>query len=93
MKNFEIIENANGTSRFTHPKGYNSWLDYWELQAGRIASQCSACENKDDLVGAHVRKVLGDDNHLYIIPLCKSCNKKTGMFSAFAEFIPVPSNL
>ena len=61
----------------------------------KLASQCSCfnCKQKNDLVGAHVRKVLGDDNHLYIIPLCKSCNKKTGMFSAFAEFIPVPSNL
>ena len=35
----EVI-NINGTSRFTVPKGYDSWLDYWEKQTGLSALKC-----------------------------------------------------
>ncbi len=35
------VRNVNGTSRFI-PRGYNSWLDYWEKQTGKSATICSA---------------------------------------------------
>lgn len=29
-KKMTKVMNVNGTSRFSVPSGYNSWLDYWE---------------------------------------------------------------
>lgn len=28
------IKNVNGSSRFSSPAGYNTWLDYWEAKSG-----------------------------------------------------------
>lgn len=51
------VKNANGSSRFRIPLGYDSWLDYWEKQTGVKMSICG-CENcnNTDLVGGHVKK-------------------------------------
>lgn len=34
------VKNANGSSRFRIPLGYDSWLDYWEKQTGAKMSIC-----------------------------------------------------
>ena len=51
------VKNVNGSSRFPAPRGYNSWLEYWEKQTGQHVSICGAagCSNTN-LVGAHVQK-------------------------------------
>lgn len=89
-----LVQNVNGSSRWGCPSGYNSWLDYWEKQTGRKAYYCAAtdCYNSKNLVGAHVRKVYGD-NSVYIVPLCQSCNQRTGSFYVNEELVPVPSRL
>lgn len=88
------VKNINGSSRFPAPAGYTSWLNYWECKSGQKASSCSAnnCDGKD-LVGAHVQMAYGNDQSWYIVPLCKSCNQKTGTFNVNATLVPVPSNL
>ena len=30
------VKNVSGSSRFAKPRGYNSWLDYWKAQTGKI---------------------------------------------------------
>lgn len=89
------VENANGTSRWSAPKGYTSWLEYWKAYKGDV-TYCKAdgCLGKD-LVGAHVRKAYSlTDQHLYIVPLCKSCNQRTDIFKVPDDaLLPVPSNL
>lgn len=88
------VRNVNGTSRFI-PRGYNSWLDYWEKQTGKSATICSAnsCWGTD-LVGAHVQKVNSTDKCYYIVPLCRQCNQRTDEFEVNQYLlVPVPSNL
>ena len=56
------VKNVNGTSRFSVPSGYNSWLDYWEKQTGKTVSICGVRGCSDsDLVGGHVMKVNSTD--------------------------------
>lgn len=88
------VKNVLGSSRFPAPAGYGSWLEYWERHSGQSAYYCSAsgCFGTD-LVGAHVQKAYGDDKRWYIVPLCKSCNKRTDTFYVSATLVPVPSNL
>lgn len=54
------VKNVNGSSRFSSPAGYNTWLDYWEAKSGKTASRCSATDchqsGRWNLVGAHVQK-------------------------------------
>ena len=60
------VKNVNGTSRFSVPSGYNSWLDYWEKQTGKTVSICGVRGCSDsDLVGGHVMKVNSTDKHYY----------------------------
>jgi hypothetical protein len=91
------VKNVNGSSRFSSPTGYSSWLDYWEDKSGKTAWRCSATDCKlygrINLVGAHVQKSYSTDQHWYIVPLCKSCNARTDVFEVDAELVPVPSNL
>lgn len=89
-----FVKNVNGSSRFPAPKGYRSWLEYWESHTGKKARRCGVdgC-NGSDVVGAHVEKVFGPDHHWYITPLCKSCNERTDIFDVTTELVPVPSNL
>ena len=88
------VVNVNGSSRWPAPSGYASWLDYWKAYKGDV-HYCSAygCMGTD-LVGAHVRKYNSIDQHVYIVPLCRSCNKRTDAFEVPANLLlPVPSNL
>jgi hypothetical protein len=90
------VKNVSGSSRFSAPAGYDSWLDYWKKQTNKNISVCSAegCREKN-LVGAHVKKAstYTTDEKWYIVPICSSCNKKTDIFEVSADLVPVPSNL
>ncbi|MBM6721152.1 hypothetical protein H6B13_16175 [Bacteroides gallinaceum] len=90
------VKNTCGTSRYNAPAGYSSWLEYWEKKSGRTARRCSAIDcnvtGRANLVGAHVKKVDGGDNHSYIVPLCKACNSRTDEFYVDEVLIPLPSN-
>lgn len=94
-----LIRNAVGTSRFEAPKGYKSWFDYWLNHTNKSAVCASSgddcCFNGTyDLVGAHVQKVDSQDKNWYIVPLCKSCNKKDKPFNVDDDMlVPVPSNM
>jgi len=72
------IKNINGTSDTTCKCG--SWLQHWKNFSGQSSiTYCSekTCTKKD-LVGAHVKKAIGNDNKWYIVPLCSTHNKSTG---------------
>lgn len=82
-----FVHNVLDTKDEPIPKGYASFLDYWEKQTGQSApTKCPSVdshENQDgsdadmtDLVGAHVR-IDGQycpDDWAWIVPLCKHCN-------------------
>lgn len=89
-----LVKNVVGSSRFSPPTGYNSWLEYWESQTKEKKNICGAanCSNKD-LVGAHVQKANSTDKSYYITPICKACNNKTDEFDVYWKLVPVPSNL
>lgn len=88
------VKNVSGSSRFPAPKGYRSWLEYWETKAGKRAYHCGASGcSKIDIVGAHVQKAYSPDQHWYITPLCRSCNGRSDTFYVTTELVPVPSNL
>lgn len=88
------VRNVNGSDRWDAPSGYNSWLEYWEKNSGERAVYCSAhsCWGTN-LVGAHVQKVDSNDQKYYIVPLCRSCNPRSGNFEVSSKLVPVPSNL
>ena len=88
------VKNVNGSGRFPAPYGYSSWLEYWKDKSGKSVSLCSAdCCWGTDLVGAHVQKAYSEDKSWYIVPLCKSCNKRTDTFNVTTTLVPAPSNL
>jgi len=74
------VKNINGTSDSTCK--CDSWLTHWEKfnSAGqKVPTYCpvETCYKKPE-VGAHVQKDSTTDKSWYIIPLCNSCNAKTG---------------
>ncbi|GHT52116.1 hypothetical protein AGMMS49982_11540 [Bacteroidia bacterium] len=88
-----IVKNLPGTAN-EHPRGYDSWIAYWEDKTGLKATvcYCIGC-NKPAVVGAHVQKVYGSDTNTYIIPLCHECNMKTDQFkTSDSELVRVPEN-
>ncbi|MGL5683117.1 MAG: hypothetical protein ACRDDZ_08740 [Marinifilaceae bacterium] len=89
------VKNVNGTSRFKVPLDYNSWLHYWKSTSRQSHVYYCAnrgCSNEAE-VGAHVKKVYGNDDHYYIVPLCRVCNASIGNFQVTETLIPVPSKL
>ena len=88
------VVNVNGSSRWSVPSGYTSWLDYWKAYKGNVSYCCASNCFGTDLVGAHVRKYNSTDQHVYIVPLCRSCNNRTDAFDV-PEYclLAVPSNL
>ena len=88
------VKNVSGSSRFSSPPGYSSWLEYWKSKTGQNPYYCSTrgCYGTD-LVGGHVQKANSSDNRWYIVPLCRACNTRTDIFFVEAELVPVPSNL
>jgi hypothetical protein len=88
------VKNLNGTSD-KQPKGYDTWLEFWEGKTGKTADHCGATDcnvkGRSNLVGAHVKKVgAGDDSH-YITPLCKGCNQRTDEFYVDTELVHAES--
>lgn len=76
------VKNIHNTSKKryskSYPKGYSSWIDYWEKKCidSRLLLNCANidCENPYK-VGAHVIKEISEnDRNWYIVPLCKTCN-------------------
>ena len=64
------VKNLNGTSkeRYSKPKGYSSWLKYWEAESiFSIPNKCACdgCSNEVN-VGAHVKKTT-NDNKWYVV--------------------------
>lgn len=90
-----FVKNVIGPSRFSVPRGYTSWLDYWEKHTGMKGLMCGVegCISFYDLVGAHVQKVNSTDKRYYITPLCSNCNNRIGVFTVTTPLVPVPSNL
>jgi hypothetical protein len=74
---FIDVKNKKGTSDKMPPKGYTSWLDFWEKTKGKKATTCEAlsCTGKSE-VGGHVIKV-GEGGKEYILPICYSHNNKS----------------
>lgn len=89
-----LVKNVNGSSRFSAPYGYSTWLEYWEKRTGEKKPICGSSNcNNTDLVGAHVQKANSTDQNYYITPICRSCNQRTDYFEVHWQLIPVPSNL
>ncbi len=98
------IKNITGSSKVSEkpPKGYSSWLNYWEknvnfiLKTG-IKYKCPACGNafeRKNFDGCHVQKVDSTDQKWYIIPLCDACNHRTDTPEiGNIRLVDVPSNL
>ena len=63
------VKNVKG--KYKIPKGYDSWIDYWERNSGKTSSVCEkeGCAKTNDIVGGHVYKQ-GDDENIYLIPIC-----------------------
>lgn len=69
-----LVKNKINTSNEALPRGFNSYLEYWEEKKNRRIEKCSnlVCK-KDAKHGAHVfRKNTG--KFTYIVPLCAECN-------------------
>lgn len=80
-----IVKNAINTSNLTPPPEYKSWLDFWEEHKNyALFCSCKDCNNLAE-VGGHVQKFNPSDKKLYIVPLCKKCNSKTGIFEVPEE--------
>ena len=74
-ENEGMVNVTNVEGHYYVPKGYDSWLDYWEQKMGEDATGCErkGCRNTDDIVGGHVYK--GDDyDNIYLVPICKDHN-------------------
>lgn len=98
------IRNIQGSSKVNEkpPRGYSSWLDYWEVNANRklqtgIKYKCPACRNafeRANFDGCHVQKVDSTDSKWYIIPLCNSCSHRIDIPDiGDIRLVDVPSNL
>ncbi len=94
MERYHItkVKNLKNTSD-KQPEVYNSWLKYWEENSGEKAIQCAHynCDCKERLNGAHVKKVNGNDNSWFIVPLCDRHNhySQEFEFEVVGKLIPV----
>lgn len=88
------VKNLNNTSD-KEPKGYGTWLEFWEGKTGKTADHCGAIDcnvnDRSKLVGAHVKKVGANDDSHYITPLCDGCNKRTDEFYVDTALVPAES--
>lgn len=98
------IKNVIGSSKISKnaPKTNTCWRDYWESRFGYeleegVMYECPACGNgvtKEHIDGCHVQKVNSIDKSWYIVPLCDSCNQKTGELDVDETLlVPVPNNV
>lgn len=106
------IRNVVGSSKVSPnpPSGFKGWIGYWEAiyrdthgfsTPIRPAYKCPFCgttKPTSEIVGGHVQKVDGEDQHWYIFPICSGCNKDNDKetqisYESLDFLIPVPSNL
>jgi hypothetical protein len=94
------VQNVPDSSRFSHPRGYDSWIDFWEEHIQRPAEGCKEINcQKIAMDGGHVwvlKQVLntkGTRNiemklniyDMYIVPLCRTDNHPTNEDSYLVE--------
>jgi hypothetical protein len=86
------IKNVTGTAG--EKCNCYSWLAHWEKFSGKKATFCGhhTCQEKTDLVGAHVKKVGEYDFEVYILPLCKEHNKSTLEIEVYSSYPLVPAD-
>jgi len=72
-----LVCNAIETGRYKPLIG--DWIDYWEEKTGMdkasITCQHPDCQNSE-VVGAHVISLNERTPHIYIAPMCETCNDK-----------------
>jgi hypothetical protein len=90
------IRNKKGTGGDTPPRGYSSWLEYWEKNKNKKATLCEAklCYNPADVGGHVIKSGMGSEE--YILPICHKCNSRSEEeeFEAWNnDLVPVISNL
>jgi len=76
------VQNLNGTGDAVCSCG--TWLEHWRRFNGEtkeIPSECAAKDCNEPVGdGAHVTKCVLHDQRHYIVPLCKACNHRQGVF-------------
>jgi hypothetical protein len=89
-----LVTNIKGSSDIApHPKGYSSWLDYWECQSGQKVNLCKRIYCNDKATdGAHVQ-VEGYGNYWYIVPLCHADNMSPIPFVVTGPLVPINDKL
>lgn len=71
------VRHSIGTTNDQPPKGFESWIDYWDHKKPNTAlTHCPQCDYfvSENFVGAHVEDLSG--RNIYILPVCESCNNK-----------------
>ncbi len=87
---FIHVKNLRNTSNRKPPYPYQNltWEKFWEKKTGYdfpYFCSCSDCIERAE-VGAHVIKADDDaDDKWYIVPLCRGCNKKTGVLEVDSD--------
>lgn len=82
------VRNIKGTSDENPPKGFESWIAYWEFKMKREIPnkcKCPGCNkfcDKKDIEGCHVERISYNMfiEGRYIMPLCKQCNHRSDTF-------------
>ena len=82
-----LVQNLNGTADLECKCG--SWLNHWKNFTKEFSYKCAADDcNEPAHDGSHVIKAYDTDKKHYIIPLCKSCNHRTGAFQVTTSLAP-----
>lgn len=87
------VKNIRGTSEKNCSCG--TWLDHWQrFSYQKVPRNCSiiACFERAE-VGAHIKKANSDDHRIFIVPLCRGCNKITEEFSIRDDVLLVSANI
>ncbi|KEA52245.1 hypothetical protein DT73_15225 [Mangrovibacter sp. MFB070] len=75
----------SGATQSTPPKGFRSWLTFWEAQRGKHAAECEAfgCDREVTEAGRVIK--VGKEDGVYILPLCDRCSSQanTRIFKAW----------
>ncbi|WP_104682782.1 hypothetical protein [Helicobacter felis] len=72
----QILAHYVGSSGFSLPSGYSSWIEYYKDKSNLSSPKCAqfGCSNSASL-GAHV-KIRGRRG-IWIVPMCSSDNPRT----------------
>lgn len=87
-----VVRNVVGSGEFKC--GCGSWLDHHAQFSSYSSWFCSVstCVRTAD-VGGHVQKCDAFDAHWYIVPLCSSCNGKSGELMLSSSVVMVSANV